>query len=317
MNLAISRIDALTLNETHTWLIEELWLERACGLLGGQPKCCKTWLGLEMMLSVASGRPCLGRFPVPQPGPVLLYLPEDHPSQTFKRLSGLAVQKGIKLQDLPIFIILEPTLQLDNSADRQRLSDAIQNHKPRAVLLDPLVRLHALDENSSRDMAGLLGYFRQLERAHETAVILTHHMTKRSSKRPGQGLRGSGDFHAFGDSNLYLSRNKDAVNCTVEHRHARSLPDFTFRLQEGETPGLELLDAERPVDNALGDLTKRILQSLTQAPAGLTRSELRTQLAVNNQKLGIALRQLITTERLKCSQGLYLQTGPTLQLGQG
>jgi hypothetical protein len=317
MNLPVSRIDELPLTETQRWLIEGLWLERACGLIGGQPKCCKTWLGLEMMLAVASGAPCLGRFPIPQPGPVLLYLAEDHPAQIHKRLCGLAAQKGISLSGLPLYIILAPTLQLDAGADKEHLAEAIQTHKPRAVLLDPLVRLHALDENSARDMAALLGYFRQLERTYQTAILLTHHMTKRASRRPGQGLRGSGDLHAFGDSNLYLSRNKDAVTCTVEHRHAQSHPDFSFRLQGGEDPALELLDGGLKSEALLSSLSDRIVHCLSQTPAGLTRAELRSQLAVNNQKLGIALRQLQAANHLSFNQGLYTQVGPSAPLGQG
>src|SRR3989304_9865939 len=63
------------------WLIDELWADEAVGIIGGAPKCCKTYLALEMALAVASGRPCLGRFRVPQPGPVLIFAAEDAPLQ--------------------------------------------------------------------------------------------------------------------------------------------------------------------------------------------------------------------------------------------
>ena len=52
------------------------------------PKSCKTWLALEMAVAVASGRPCLGRFPVPRPGPVLLFGAEDAPHQLKGRIEG-------------------------------------------------------------------------------------------------------------------------------------------------------------------------------------------------------------------------------------
>ena len=47
------------------------------GVIGGAPKCAKTWLGLDMALSVATGTACLGKYAVPEPGPVLVYLAED------------------------------------------------------------------------------------------------------------------------------------------------------------------------------------------------------------------------------------------------
>jgi hypothetical protein len=35
--------------------------------------------------------------------------------------------------------------------------------------------------------------------------------------RAGQALRGSSEFHAWGDSNLYLRRDGDDLMLTVEH----------------------------------------------------------------------------------------------------
>ena len=31
-----------------TWLIQDLWGQAAVGIIGGAPKCCKSWLGLDM-----------------------------------------------------------------------------------------------------------------------------------------------------------------------------------------------------------------------------------------------------------------------------
>src|SRR5690606_13606657 len=46
------------------WLVTSLWARAGVGILGGAPKCCKSWLALEMALAVASGAPCLGVFEV-------------------------------------------------------------------------------------------------------------------------------------------------------------------------------------------------------------------------------------------------------------
>src|ERR1700751_772712 len=55
------------------WLVEGLWGASSVGVIGGAPKCAKTWLRLDMALSVATGTPCLGKYAVPQPGSVLGY----------------------------------------------------------------------------------------------------------------------------------------------------------------------------------------------------------------------------------------------------
>jgi hypothetical protein len=44
------------------WLVEELWGASSVGVIGGAPKCAKTWLGLDIALSVATGTLCLGKY---------------------------------------------------------------------------------------------------------------------------------------------------------------------------------------------------------------------------------------------------------------
>jgi RecA-family ATPase len=89
------------------------------------------------------------------------------------------------------------------------------------LLLDPFVRLHRSDENSAADMAALLGELRDLQRRHRLAIILVHHLRKNASPTlGGQALRGSGDLHAWGDSNLYLRRRDDRLSLCVEARRS-------------------------------------------------------------------------------------------------
>ena len=66
-----------TQQQPQRWLVEQLWGASSVGVIGGAPKCSKTWLGLDLALSVATGTACLGKYAVPQPGPVLVYLAED------------------------------------------------------------------------------------------------------------------------------------------------------------------------------------------------------------------------------------------------
>ena len=63
--------------EEKRWLIEGLWADQAVGIVGGEPKCCKSFLALDMAVAVASGQPCLRRFPVPYKGRVFLFAAED------------------------------------------------------------------------------------------------------------------------------------------------------------------------------------------------------------------------------------------------
>ena len=81
-----------------TWLIEQLWLASGVGLLGGHAKACKTYLAAELALAVASGKPALGRFPIPRPGPVVFFGAEDSLSALRARFEGLAQARGCDLE---------------------------------------------------------------------------------------------------------------------------------------------------------------------------------------------------------------------------
>lgn len=267
------------------WLIEGLWAEGAVGCIGGTPKSGKTWLALEMALAVASGRPCLGRYAVPSRGTVLLYAAEDRPQALRARAEELATARGLALERVPVGLITEPALRLDLNEHRLRLSATVEKLKPRLLILDPLVRLHRSDENSSADISELLGYLRALQRAHDVAIVLVHHVRKSGAGQPGQSLRGSGDLHAWGDSNLYLLRRKGGLELHVEHRSHPAPEPVAIELASRPTR-LEVRATAPPLD----DLEQAVLELLAQGP--LSRTVLRDRLRVRNERLGEVLKRL-------------------------
>jgi RecA-family ATPase len=165
------------------WLVDSLWAERAVGILGGEPKCGKSLLALAV--AVASGLPCLRRFAVEKRGRVLLYAAEDSLSVVRERLEGIATAVGTDLAALDLFVITAPTLRLDTETDRDCLEETVRVARPRLLVLDPFVRLHAIDENAAGEVAPLLGYLRRPERTYETAVLLGHYVRKGAANLRG------------------------------------------------------------------------------------------------------------------------------------
>ena len=86
------------------WLVEQLRGDSSVGVIGGAPKCSKTWLGLDMALSVATGTACLGRYSVPQAGPVLVYLAEDALTVVRARVQGMARHRGLELGGVDLHV---------------------------------------------------------------------------------------------------------------------------------------------------------------------------------------------------------------------
>ena len=170
-------------------------------------------------------------------------------------------------------------------------------------MLDPYVRLQRADENDARQVSAILSALRELSRSFHTAVLLVHHARKNAARLPGQALRGSGDFWAWGDSNLYIARHRDGLLLTVEHRAAPSPPPIGLHLltpedgrDEEKTPlCLELRDESSPPPST--PLAGRILVYLRDAGPTPHRS-LRAALGVRTANLSDALRKLETSGRL-------------------
>ena len=142
--------------EEHRWLVTGLWAEQAVGIVGGEPKCCKSFLALDLAVAVAAGAPCLRRFSVSRAGRVLLFAAEDALHIVRRRLEGIATAAGVALADLDIQVITAPVLRPDLDADRRNLAETVARLQPRLLILDPFVRLHRIDENASGEVAPLL-----------------------------------------------------------------------------------------------------------------------------------------------------------------
>ena len=287
--------------QARQWMVEALWGEQAVGIVGGEPKCGKSFLALDVAVAVAAGVPCLRHFAAAQSGPVLLFAAEDAAHIVRSRLEGIAVAAGADFETLDIAVIDVPVLRLDHRNDRQRLQETVERIRPRLLVLDPLVRLHSVDENAVADIAPILGFLRDLQRRFETAVLLVHHARKSGATRPGQALRGSSELHAWGDSNLYLRRRDKQIVMTVEHRAAPGLNDIEVELADGgQGPALRL---QRAVPNEVApepeSPEQRIVQALAEAETPLSQRQIREQAATRHTTVGTVLGKLVREGRVQ------------------
>jgi hypothetical protein len=304
---ALPVVPAADLDEpdpTGRWLIETLWPRAGVGIIGGAPKCGKSWLGLDLAVSVASGTPCLDTFPVSGSGGVLVYMAEDAASVVKQRLAGICSHRGLDLPALPIGVITAPSLRLDLPRDQHRLQETVRRHAPRLLLLDPFVRLHRVNENQAGDVSAVLGYLRELQRAHDLALVVVHHARKNGGTTGGQSLRGSSDFFAWVDTALSLRRHRQQLLLSAEHR-AACAPDAVALALAGTERDLHLAivpveprgDDRPPV--ATTDVDTAVLSALDRAgQEGLVRHALRLIVRVRNQSLSESLLRLGASGRV-------------------
>jgi hypothetical protein len=313
--LPVQRASDLSTSGPQTqWLIEDLWGDEAVGILGGEPKCCKSFLALDMAVSVASGKPCLRQFPVQRQGSVLLFPAEDSLAVVRRRLEGICCAAQLSLTHLPIEVITAPALRLDVESDRQLLSNTVESLQPVLLILDPLIRLHRVDENDASQIAGLLSFLRHLQRQFHLAVVVVHHARKGSnSSRPGQALRGSSELHGWGDSNLYMRRRGKELTLTTEHRAAPSRDHIPLELlQQDSSLALALVDpgdieagsTASPVETSS---TTRVRAALSQLDHPVTMQELRAHCGMRTASVCAAVAEL-------CEEGSVIHSSQGYQL---
>ena len=279
-----------------TWLVEALWNEQGVGIVGGEPKCGKTFLALHIAVAVAAGVPCLRRFPTRTGGPVLLFAAEDAPHILRQRLDGIAAASGTTLTDLDLHVIDTPALRLDENTHLRRLAETVQRVRPRLLILDPLVRLHGVDENAVREIAPILDRLRQLQRRCQTAVLLVHHARKNGGVRPGQALRGSSELFAWADNVLVLRRRgPQRILLSSDHRAAANLRDLPLCIATPpKGPALQTIEPQETEPKPAGqDPRARIRTLLAEAEKPLSRRQIRQAARMRAETVGNILGELV------------------------
>jgi hypothetical protein len=297
------------------WLVESLWAASGVGVVAGLPKTLKTWLATELAVAVASGEDALGRFPVRQVGPVLVYAAEDDLPSMRTRFQAVADARGVTLKDTPVYLIDLPALRLDDPVQLRRLHSTVATLRPRLLVLDPFVRVVCLDENSAQEVSAVLGSLRTLQRELDVAVLLVHHMRKSPSGHLGQQLRGSGDFAAWYDSGIYLVRDGPAdLVLSVEHRGAPAPPPLRLRLAAEGPPHLVVDAAAALPAGEAGSLREAVLERLRSTRRPLSTVELRDLLKIRKASLLEALTELRAGGLVQRADDGWTLAAPSLQL---
>jgi len=212
------------------------------------------------------------------------------------RPASICRARQVDLAAAPIHVITAPALRLDRGRDQARLRDAVRRHAPRLLILDPFVRVHRIDENDAGAVSAVLGYLRTLQRQLDTAVLVVHHARKNgTSSQAGLTLRGSGDFFAWADSLLHVRRQKEGLILTIEQRAAPATDPLRLHLvaDDPSSVHLALARAEVVENDPSRDLERRLVDVLRRAGRPLTRSQLRDELRVRNERVGDALTRLV------------------------
>jgi len=215
------------------WLIDEMFETDSLATVYGQPESGKSFIVLDMALSIATGLPFHGR--ETQKSPVI-YLAGEGQRGIGKRIRAWQISKEV--ETIPDFLISERSFQLTDELSVSSVISSIKEQtdgvKPRLVVVDTLARnFGGADENSTKDMNTVIQSLDRIRAEFDCLVIVVHH----SRKGPGLGARGSSVLRGAMDYEYFIEREEKTGVITMQNK----------KIKDGERPAdiaFELVDIE-------------------------------------------------------------------------
>ena len=189
--------DEVKLSTEDEYLIDQIVPRRGIGVLYGMSGIGKTFLTLDMGLSVTRGVPFAGKF-VTEQGAVI-YVALEAPVGVKKRLVAYSVTHGANGGPFALLtypLQLADTTSVDTLIQHLRDYARIKGHTIRLVVIDTLAKaMPKLEENAAKDAAVVWAALQRIQTATDGCVLAVHH----PGKDKDRGLRGSSALFAGAD----------------------------------------------------------------------------------------------------------------------
>lgn len=287
------------------WTVDGIWSHDAHGLIAGEPKTFKSFVATDLAVSVASGTRFLGRFEVPETGPVIIIQEENTPAMMKDRLEKIATSRGLAgdvrsnghqltysgPDELPIYLMNNQRFNLTDEDHIRLLESWVRELKPRLVVLDPIyLMMPGVDENSAVGLTPVLRDLLTIKQRHNVGMLIVHHYNKpreADERRPGNRISGSGVFYRWFESALYLEKGRTPgeVLMTPEHRGAAPGGSIHLEFDIGEMGEPDYhVDVEIKKEVGAGALRRIIRDRVNESP-GITAQVLADELDVSKERL--------------------------------
>lgn len=242
-------------------------------ILAGAPKIGKSFLALQIALSVATGGRVFGE-PIAK-GCVLYLALEDTPRRLQDRMKKQSWPLGLAANFLCLGQFDRQVGDLRNGGG-ERLARQIERDGYRFVVIDTLSRSVHGDQNDASQMTRSLAPIQQIAHAKNVALLLIDHHRKNPLENPDviTDILGSTAKGAMADTilGLYRERGKGDARLRVT---GRDVEEKTLRLRmdfvtgcwqcEGDAVEFDLTERRREILDALSDLGEAPADAIAQA----------------------------------------------------
>ena len=205
------------------WLVHKVIKAEGLYCIYGASGSGKTFLTLDMLLSIATGRKWFGMKTMQVP---VTYLCLESRNAIAMRIRAWEMNN----QTCPSnFKQVHDDFDFKNKKDILELAEVINNSNMNhgIVAIDTFnASIHGLDENSSRDMGVVLQNLKLLSKLTHCAVGVVHHSGKDSS----QGMRGHSSLHGAFDNIIEVKSASYSSWRLVKNKDEEGNISFNFKL---------------------------------------------------------------------------------------
>ena len=247
------------------WLIKDIWTKGGLGFISGAPKSYKSWMALDMAVTVATGGYWMNQpgYRCAKPLPVLYLQEEDDIRLVMDRLGKITEAKAPDqfwhgqmtitgehttvngktsldvfwsppTHDIPLAMHVQTGFIASDPSWQAWLDGIVEEGKFAMVLIDTLGTVVGdVDTDKSGDlMTKVLKPLRQVARKHDCAICVVHHNKKAANQggRAGQDMLGSTALHAWVECAIY-ARSKDAKGEIQIEREAKLAMDLQMKVK--------------------------------------------------------------------------------------
>ncbi len=242
-----------------SWLVRSLIQREGLGVIYGEPGSGKSFLVLDLSGAVALGEAWRG---LTVTGGPVIYIAAEGAGGFRKRLQALALERGVDLERLPLWVIADaPDLLRDQD---KALARAIKGIGGAAlIVVDTLASVTpGGNENSGEDMGAVIARCKRLQAETGAFVMLVHH----SGKDAGRGARGWSGLKAAVDVEIEVIRNgEDRAARVTKQKEGEDGALFPFRLKVVDLGP----DAEgEPVSSCVVEHTEDMPEGVKREPTG-------------------------------------------------
>ena len=174
-------------------------------LLAGPPKVGKSWLALNLGVSLAAGTPALGSIPV-EPGPVLYLALEDTPRRLQSRMRKVLAGQPAS-RDLTLDTYCPP---MPEGGDDYVAGWLDENTGARLVVIDVFTKVRGrppAGTNSAYEADyAAIGIIKRLADTYAVPIVLVHHVRKAASEDFLATVSGTNGLAGASDAVLVLER---------------------------------------------------------------------------------------------------------------